>query len=145
MAKQAKGGVHGQYTYNYGYAMIAGSYQGSNVMVPKIATYVFNNLTNYDGTAGGYNLMPDYGQGDLNDSGFNGILMRGVGFANTKGYIPSTVLLAAQANMNQAWSERNGTTTLVWNAWDTPTPGTGTYSWDDSAALAGVLDIPPTS
>jgi hypothetical protein len=145
----AKGGVSGQYTYNYGYAMIAGTYQGSNVMVPKIATYVFNNLTNYDGTAGGYNLMPDYSNGEtvLNgaQNGFNGILMRGVAIANKSGYIPSAVLLAAQANMNQAWSERNGTTTLVWDDWDAATQSTGTYSWNDSSALAGLLDIPPTA
>ena len=31
----AKGGVHGEYTYNYGFAMIAELCQGSNVMVPK--------------------------------------------------------------------------------------------------------------
>jgi hypothetical protein len=146
----AKGAVHGQYTYNYGYAMIAGTYQGSNVMVPNIATYVFNNLTNYDGvTPGGYNLMPDYSNGEtvLNgaQNGFNGILMRGVAFANTSGYIPSAVLLAAQANLNEAWSNRNGTTTLVWDDWDNPTQSTGTYSWNDSSALAGLLDIPPTA
>ena len=146
----AKGGVHGQYTYNYGYAMIAGTYQGSNVMVPNIATYVFNNLTNYDGvTPDGYNLMPDYSNGEtiLNgaQNGFNGILMRGVAIANKSGYIPSAVLIAAQSNLNEAWSNRNGTTTLVWDDWDAATHSTGTYSWNDSSALAGVLDLPPTA
>lgn len=137
---------HGQYTYNYGYAMIAGAYQGSNVMVSNIANYVFNNLTNYDGvTPDGYNLMPDYGQGDLNNSGFNGILMRGVAFANTKGYIPSAVMLAAQSNLKEAWSYREGGHQLVWDDWDANTPSSGNYSWDDSAALAGFLDIPPTT
>jgi hypothetical protein len=141
----AMGGVTGQYTYNYGFAMIAGSYHNANVMIPNISTYVFNNLTNYSGTSDGYNIMPNYGQGDLNNSGFNGILMRGVGIANANGFIPSAVLLAAQANINQAWSERNCCTTLVWNDWVAPTPSTGTYSWDDSAALAGLLDLPPTA
>lgn len=140
----AKGGVTGQYTYNYGFAMRAGAYQGSNVMVPNIANYVFNNLTNDSGTSGGYNILPNYGQGDLNNSGFNGILILGVGDANNYGYIPSAVMLAVQANMNQAWAERNGTTTLVWNDWEAGTPSTGTYFWDDSAAMAGLLDIPPT-
>lgn len=140
-----KGQGPSNYTYNYGYAMIAGSYQGSNVMVPNIANYVFNNLNNYEEPVGGINIMPDYGQGNVNNGGFNGILMRGVGFANGYGYIPSAVLAAAQANMNQAWSERNGTNTLVWNDWDAATPATGNYSWDDSAALAGLLDIPPTA
>lgn len=151
----AKGGVTGQYTYNYGFAMRAGAYQGSNVMVPNIAQYVFglygppNELTNYDGTTAGYEIMPNYGQGDLNNSGFNGILMRGVGDANNYGYIPASVMDAAQANIDQAWANRNGTTTLVWNDWGTgsgdKTPGTGTYGWDDSAAMAGLLDLPPTA
>lgn len=145
----AKGGVHGQYTYNYGYAMIAGSYQGSNVMVPNIATYVFNNLTNYDSVIGGVNIMPDYSNHETilngNDNGFNGILMRGVGFANGYGYIPAAILTDAQANLNQAWSERNGNNTLVWDDWDAATPTTGNYSWNDSSALAGLLDIPPTA
>ena len=137
------------YTYNYGYAMIAGTYQGSNVMVPNIADYVFNNLVNttypYDGTYNGYNVMPDYGQRDQNDSGFNGILMRGVGFANAKGYLPSADLAAAQANIDAAWSHRNGIA-LSWNDWDLGTPGdTGNYSWDDSSTLAGMLDLPPTA
>ena len=145
-------GVHTcQCTYNYGVAMIAGTYQGSNVMVPKIADYVFNNLTNYDGTYSGYNIMPDYGQctGDClnngNNDGFNGILMRGVGFANAKGYLPSADLAAAQANIDAAWSHRNGIA-LSWNDWDLGTPGdTGNYSWDDSPTLAGMLDLPPTA
>jgi hypothetical protein len=137
-------GVHTcQCTYNYGFAMIAGSYQGSNVMVPNIANYVFNNLTNYDGTSGGYNVMPDYGHVNGNNDGFNGILMRGVGFANAKGYLPSADLAAAQANINAAWSFRNGVA-LSWNDWDASTPTTGNYSWPDSPTLAGMLDIPPS-
>jgi hypothetical protein len=145
----AKGGVHGQYTYNYGYAMIAGTYQGSNVMVPNIATYVFNDLTNYNGTAGGYNVMPNYPQDNNTQSGFNGILMRGVAIANKAGYIPSAVLLAAQANINQAWSEREYSSGdpyyLVWSNWQSATPTTGNYSWDDSDSMAGMLDLPPTA
>ena len=119
---------------------------------PKISTYVFNDLgsTTYDGTTpDGYNLMPAYsndtGLGNGNNDGFNGILMRGVGFANGYGYIPSAVLLAAQSNLNEVWSNRNGTTTLVRDDWDAPTISTGTYSWNDSAALAGLLDLPTTA
>ena len=139
----------GDFSYNYGYAMIAGTYQGSNVMVANIADYLFNSMSNtgfpYDGTSGGYNILPDYGQGDQNNSGFNGITMRAIGFANAKGYLPAADLAAAQANINAAWSFRNGIA-LSWNDWDAGTPGdTGNYSWDDSSTLAGMLDIPPTS
>lgn len=141
----AKGGVHGQYTYNYGYAMIAAGYHGGSAVIANISNYVFNDLTNYNGTTDGYNIMPNYGQGNVNDGGFNGILMRGVGFANALGYLPSADLAAAQANINKAWAERNGIA-LSWNNWDAGTPGdTGNYSWDDSPTLAGMLDLPPTT
>lgn len=141
----AKGGVTGQYTYNYGFAIGAMSEEGAGASpIGNVANYVFNDLTNYSGTSGGYNILPNYGQGDLNDSGFNGILMRWICVANGHGLISSSIIDAAQANINQAWSERNGSTTLVWNNWESPTPSTGTYSWDDSAAMAGLVDIPPT-
>lgn len=136
------------YSYNYGYAIGAMSEAGGGD-VTQVATYLFNSMSNtnfpYDGTSGGYNVLPDYGQGNLNNSGFNGITMRWLGVANVHGLIGSTNLAAAQANINQAWSERNGTTELVWNDWDATTPSTGTYSWDDSSALAGMLDLPPTN
>ena len=147
--RDGKGGGISTYTYNYGYAMIAGSYQGSNIAVPKMADYVFNSFPSsvYDGTSGGYNIMPDYSNGgtihDGNDNGFNGILMRGVGFANSYGYLPSADLLAAQANINAAWSFRNPYA-LSWDDWDLTTTG-DSYSWNDSSTLAGMLDLPPTA
>ena len=144
-----KGGVTGQYTYNYGYAMWAATFQSDSTLASNTATYVFNSLTNYDGiTPGGYNLMPDYSNGGTiqngNDNGFNGILMRGVGQANAAGYIPSAVILAAQDNLNEAWSNRN-TDPVITDDWDAATPSSGNYSWNDSSALAGLLDIPPTA
>jgi len=134
-----------QCTYNYGVSIGAGSEEGDAALITNASNYVFNDLTNYSGASGGYNILPNYGQGNLNNSGFNGILMRWIDTANVHGYISSAVVAAAQANIDQAWAERNGTTTLVWNDWEAPTPSTGTYSWDDSAAMAGLLDIPPTS
>ena len=145
-----KGGITGQYTYNYGYAIIAATWHKDSTVASNAATYVFNSLTNYDGlTPLGYNTMPDYSNGGTiqngNDNGFNGILMRGVGFANSKGYLPSALLSAAQDNINEAWSYRDGTHTLVWDDWDASTPTSGNYSWNDSSALAGLLDLPPTA
>ena len=145
-----KGGAASNYTYNYGYAMWAATFHSDSTTASGAATYVFNSLNNYDGvTPGGYNLMPDYSNGGTilngNDNGFNGILMRGVGQANAAGYIPSAVLLAAQDNLNEAWSHRDGTHTLVWDDWDANTPSSGNYSWNDSSALAGLLDLPPTA
>lgn len=138
------------YSYNYGYAIGAMNEEAASAAtVTNVANYLFNSMSNtnfpYEEASGGYNVLPDYGQGDQNNSGFNGIVMRWLGIANGHGLISSSNLAAAQANMNQAWSERNGTSELIWNDWDAATPSTGTYSWDDSAALAGLLDIPPTA
>lgn len=137
------------YSYNYGYAIGAMNEEGASAStVTNVANYLFNSMSNttfpYDGTSGGYNVLPDYGQGDQNNSGFNGIVMRWLGIANGHSLISSANLAATQANINAAWSYRNGTSELIWNDWDAATPSTGTYSWDDSSALAGLLDIPPT-
>jgi Glycosyl hydrolase family 76 len=137
------------YSYNYGYAIGAMSEEGASVgTIGNVANYLFNSMSNstypYAGTYDGYNILPNYGQGDLNDSGFNGIACRWVGVANGHGSISSSIIDAQQANTNAAWSERNGTSELIWNDWISPTPSTGTYSWDDSAALACLMDTPPT-
>ena len=131
-------------TYNFGIAIGAANEESDSTLIKNASNYVFNDFTNYDGTYGGYNVLPDYGQGNGNNDGFNGILMRWIGVANSHGLISSAVLAAAQANINAAWSFRNCCTTLVWNDWDLATPSS-TYSWDDSAAMAGLLDIPPTA
>ena len=128
--------------------MWAATFHSGSTMASNAATYVFNSLTNYDGiTPGGYNLMPDYSNGETilngNDNGFNGILMRGVGQANAAGYIPSAVMLAAQDNLNEAWSNRTADP-LIWDDWDAATGPSPFYSWNDSSAMAGLLDLPPT-
>lgn len=145
-------GEHADFSYNYGYAIGAMNEEGATAAtVTPVATYLFNSMANasfpYEGTNGGYNVLPDYGQGNQNDSGFNGIAMRWLGVANSHGLIGSTNLAAAQASINAAWADRNGTTTLVWNDWGSgeTTPSTGTYSWDCSAAMAGLVDLPPTA
>ena len=147
--------VVGQYTYNYGVAIGAANEEGDTALIANAASYVFNGFTPngsqpvYDGTYNGYNILPDYGQGDLNDSGFNGILCRWLGIANGHGSISTAVLDAWQANTNAAWANRNGTTELIWNAWGTDsedkTPSTGTYGWDDSSAVSCLVDTPPTA
>jgi hypothetical protein len=138
-------GSNAEYTYNYGVAIGAGSEEGDTALITNAANYVYNDLTNYAGTFGGYNVLPNYGQGNLNNSGFNGILCRWVGIANGHGTISASVIDAQQANTNAAWSERNGTSELIWNDWVSATPSTGTYSWDDSSALACLMNTPPTS
>jgi Glycosyl hydrolase family 76 len=141
---------HIDYSYNYGFAIGAMSESGAGAtMITQVATYLYNDMSNstypYAGTYDGYNILPNYHQGDNNDGGFNGIACRWVGIANGHGTISASVIDAQQANTNAAWSERNGTSELIWNDWVSATPSTGTYSWDDSSALACLMDTPPTS
>jgi predicted alpha-1,6-mannanase (GH76 family) len=87
----ARNGVTGQYSYNYGYAIGAMSESAAGeATIGNVATYLFNDLSNYAGTtSSGYNILPNYGQGaNDNDGGFNGIVMRWINTANVHGYIP---------------------------------------------------------
>jgi hypothetical protein len=146
----ARNGVTGQYSYNYGYAIGAMSESGADAaMIGQVATYLFNDLTNYAGTtSGGYNILPNYGQGATdNDGGFNGIVMRWINTANAHGTIPSADLAAAKANITQAWSIREYSSSLpdylMWDDWDADTPSSSSgavYAWDCSSAMVGMLD-----
>ena|ERR1039457_6442866 len=99
-------------------------------------------LGNYAGSVGGYNILPNYGQGNQDGSGFNGITMRWLGVANVHGNLSSFVQAWIQANLNQAYAERNSTTGLIWNNWMSGTTGTE-YSWDESDALVGFFLFDP--
>jgi predicted alpha-1,6-mannanase (GH76 family) len=149
----AAGGVTGNYTYNYGFAIGAMSESGeSATTIGQVATYLFNDMTSYAGTtSGGYNILPNYGQGATdNDGGYNGIVMRWINTANAHGSIPSADLAAAKANVTQAWSVREYTSTypdyLMWDNWETAPENNNAYilanvfSWDCSSALVGMLD-----
>jgi len=144
------------YTYNYGIAIQAATREGGATNFTEaqnIANYLMYNLNNttapvdgmaYDGTYEGYNILPNYGQDGVNNAGYNGIALRGVGFGYSRGSLSATTLAFAQANVNAAWLNKNSNS-VVWNDWKagatTPASG-GLYSWDCSAALAGLLDIP---
>jgi len=139
--------THGQYTYNYGTAIGAMSESSASATtIGQVATYVFNDLTNYAGkTSGGYNIFPNYGQGATdNDGGYNGILMRWINVAHAHGSIPSADLAAAKANITQAWSIREYSSGdpyyLMWDNWAADTNVSEAYSWDCSSALVGMLD-----
>jgi hypothetical protein len=143
----ATGGVTGNYSYNYGYAIGAMSESGeSATVIGQVATYLFNDMLNYAGTtSGGYNILPNYGQGATdNDGGYNGIVMRWINTANAHGSIPSADLAAAKANVTQAWSIREYSSGdpyyLMWDNWAADTNVSDAYSWDCSSALVGMLD-----
>jgi|ERR1017187_9636509 hypothetical protein len=138
-------GGYSEYSYNYGLAIGAASESADTPTITKVADFLMTGLGNYDGTSGGYNILPNYGQGvHDNDGGFNGITMRWIGTANSHGAISSTVLAWARANVGQAWSIRYYPGYLMWNHWSTPTNISQAYGWDCSSGLVGMLDIPPS-
>ena len=141
---------HSDYTYNYGIAIQAATREHDRRKAEYIANWLMYNSNNpnypYVGTYEGYNILPNYRQGGKNDSGYNGIALRGVGYALRHGVLKQRHLAWARANVAAAWNNRNRDA-VMWNNW-TPndpaarTPDAKLYSWDCSAAFAGIFDIP---
>jgi predicted alpha-1,6-mannanase (GH76 family) len=132
----------GQYSYNYGVSVAADYFENHPADANNAATYLMNNLSS--GNVGVINIMPNYGQGGTDGSGFNSIALRWIGYAYSHGAITNAnVLYWAQANVGLAWALQNSAG-LSWNNWLAATPETAQYSWDCSNTLAGMLDIPTT-
>ena len=135
------------YTYNYGIALEAITREADTTTPQLVANYLMYNMNNashpYVDTYEGYNILPYWGNAGTNDAGYNGIGLRGVGFAYSRGVLNATTLLWAQENVQAAWNTANSNN-VIENNWTTgtTTPSTPLYSWDCSAALAGLLDIP---
>lgn len=136
------------YAYNYGIALEAITREADTTTPQYVANYLMYNMNNsnlpYAGTIDGYNVLPNYGQGGGNNAGYNGIALRGTGFAYSRGVLNATTLLWAQENIQAAWNKKN-TNNVMYNNWATSasnTPNSGVYSWDCSSALAGFLDFP---
>ena len=133
----------GQYSYNYGVAVGADYFQNRWTDANNVATYLINNLSS--GRVGGYNILPNYGQGGTDGGGFNGITLRWIGFAWVNGALSnSAILYWAQTNVGLAWATRNAAG-LSWNNWQSFTPVNGLYSWDCSNTIVGMLNIPTVS
>ena len=140
--------------YNYGIAIEAADFENDSTVARTVANWMMYNVgadTNgngapYAGTYDGYNVLPDYGAGSGNNNGdnnagYDGIGMRGFGFALADGILTNPDALPfAQANLQSAWNNR-GSDDLEWCGWTTSPSGTE-YSWGDSSALAGMFDIP---
>jgi predicted alpha-1,6-mannanase (GH76 family) len=142
-------GVHpsgvstGQYSYNYGVAIGANTYENDAADTNNIGNYLINHVSG--GTVNGINILPNYGQGGTDGSGFNGITLRWVGYALNNGVLTNPAVLSwAQTNVGLAWALRNASG-LSWNDWFAFTPPSGVYSWDCSNTLMGMLDVPVPS
>ena len=134
---------NGQYSYNYGIAIGADTFESHATDAANVANYLMNNLSG--GTVGGYNILPNYGQGGTDGGGFNGIALRWVGYAWVHGALTNPAVLSwAQTNVGLAWAVRNASG-LSWNNWFAFTPSGGLYGWDCSDTLVGMLDIPAPS
>lgn len=140
------------FAYNYGIAIQSTVRYGDHTSAQRIANYLMYNMNNsnypyagtyvYGGTT--YNVLPNWSgsknNNNSNDAGYNGIALRGVAFAITRNAVNATTEAWAQANVQAAWNERNSND-VSWANWVSPT-AEDQYSWGDSAALAGLLDIP---
>lgn len=137
------------YTYNYGIAIQAATREGDVTVASTVANWLMYNSDNpnypYAGSYDGYNILSNYSaHGAINSSnncGYNGIAFRGIAFGISRGSLAGTNALPwAQANVQAAWNQRSPEN-MTWDNWASPTSGEP-YSWGDSAALAGMLDIP---
>lgn len=138
--------------YNYGIAIDAATREGDTTAAETVANWTMYNVDfdnsggqPYNGTYAGYNVLPNYVVGtdnnNTNDAGYDGICLRGFGYALRQGILTNPDALPwAQANLQSAWNHR-GIQNLEWNDWQTVNSGTK-YSWGDSSALAGMFDIP---
>ena len=131
------------YSYNYGIAVGADTFENHPADATNVANYLINNLSG--GTVGGYNVLPNYGQGGTDGGGFNGITLRWIGYALSQGVLSNPAILSwAQTNVGLAWAVRNSSG-ISWNDWFASTPTGGLYSWDCSDTVVGMLDIPAPS
>jgi hypothetical protein len=138
--------------YNYGIAIRAACFENDTTMARTVANWMIYNVdadTNgdgvpYAGTYDSYNVLPDYGAGGNNgdnDCGYDGIGLRGFGVALMDGLLTNPDALPfVQANLQSAWNNRSSDN-VEWCGWATAPAGTK-YSWGDSAAMAGMFDIP---
>jgi predicted alpha-1,6-mannanase (GH76 family) len=141
----SSGAVTGAYTYNYGIAVGAAQELGNTSYIAPIVDYLMNDMGNYAGVSStGYNILPNYGQGNKDGSGFNGIALRWLGVANAHGNLSSTALSWVQTNLDQAWNEQSSKG-IIWNDWEATTPTSPEYCWDSSDALVGYFNFDPTS
>jgi hypothetical protein len=142
---------------NYGIALQAAVRMGDNTTAQEIANHLMFGISNADWpyagtyTYGGitYNILPYYGtetKSPNNSPGQNGIALRGVAYGLEKGVLDQLTLQWAQVNVQAAWNNANSNS-VMWNNWTpgdvTPNLG-GSYtfqSWDDGAAVAGILGI----
>ncbi len=140
------------FAYNYGIAVQSNVRYGDNTVAQYITNYLMYNMNNstypYAGTYsyGGTNcnILPNWSgstdNNNSNDAGYNGIALRGVAFGLSRSALNATSQAWAQANVQAAWNQRNSNN-VTWANWVSPTTG-DQYSWGDSAALAGLLDVP---
>jgi predicted alpha-1,6-mannanase (GH76 family) len=136
---------HGSSTYTYDFGIAIGAMSDSaesNSTIGQVADYLFNGLTNYAGTTlNGFNILPNYGGSGSDGAGFNGIALKWLAFANSRGQIPALDMAAAEANVDQGWTERTSKN-VAWQDWDATTTESPLWGWDCGDIVFGMAGIP---
>lgn len=131
------------YSYNYGTAAGAFYFENHWSDANNAVSYLMSQLSS--GTVGGYNILPNYGQGGTDGGGFNSIALRWTSYAYVHGAITNPQFLPwAQTNVGLGWAMRNADN-LSWNNWTSSTADRGLYSWDCSNTVVGLEDVPTPS
>ena len=115
-------------TYNQGTFVGLADDLGDTASAKLAADYTRDHLGKH--TAGGYEIMPEYGAGGDNNAGLNSIGLRWISkFMKNRG-LQDSYLGWLQANADTAWSVRRTSDDLSWCQWLQPTPNGVLHSWD---------------
>ncbi|SRR5258708_4644581 len=129
-------------SYNQGTFIRAAGLNGYFTQAELTLNHMMTSMGATTPTSNGYNILPDYGQGN-NNSGFNSIAIRWATlFVENQG-LQTTYLPWLQANAQAAWDVRDTTQNLSWQDWrDTMPTGQVVGSWDCVSSLAALQVVP---
>jgi hypothetical protein len=128
-------------SYNQGTFIGLANFMGDIPSAKLAADYTMNRLGREG--AGGYLILPEYGAGSGNNSGFNSICLRWTArFMRERG-LENEYLGWLQANANAAWNVRRTSDNLSWCQWFQQTPGEVQHSWDCIDTVVALQVTPP--
>jgi predicted alpha-1,6-mannanase (GH76 family) len=128
-------------TYNQGTFVGLANFLGDTKSAGLATDYTMNHLGTLG--AGGYRILPEYGTGSGNNSGFNAILLRWVSKFMKDRHLEKSYLPWLQANANAAWNVRRTSDNLSWCQWLQQTPDGLVYSWDCISSVVALQVTAP--
>jgi predicted alpha-1,6-mannanase (GH76 family) len=128
-------------SYNQGTFVGLANALGDTASGELAADYTMTSMGNL--TVGGHRILPEYGAGSGNNSGFNSICVRWISrFMKDRG-LQKIYLPWLQANADAAWNLRRSSDDLSWCQWFHQTPTGVLNSWDCVSSMAALQDTPP--